>query len=510
MQTLAVHYDASIYYLLKNDLNKAENKSLECIEKAETNKSKMDPDCYRSIVKMSATRLFYIYRRKAEYDKALKIVLTHKKEIEYSEFLSFFAINQYDMQHYSSAIENFELSLRKTRPDHPDYLSRTANIYTFIGDAFVQKYKKIQNKNLLDSANKHYRMAFVNGNKFNKNNSYNSALYNSRLAKTEYYKKNYSKAVSYYRAYFDHPIVRENSFTYQSYCIGLAENYLKLKKTNLSLKYLIKLDSAYTVKSGTEQFYIAGLSAYMDAYQQKGEDKKALYYARLYLNEIQKLESNKEKAHEVMSLFNIEESNEKAQQIINSRKNWMVFLFIAGLVLIFIIYAIIRIYNLDLIKKLVSNKKIIKSLEEQIEIRKIEFNLKIVEEPQQKSKYLTDIEGFEEIQEKLLKIERNKEFLNPNFKLSYLAKKLGTNTAYLSAFFNDYLEKGFSTYLQEKRIEYLLKLLDNEKIYHKYTVQAISEHIGYKSASSFTKVFKKHMGMNFSNYLENFNISSLK
>ncbi|MCI3938799.1 helix-turn-helix domain-containing protein [Chryseobacterium aahli] len=501
MQTLALHYDASIDYLLRNELDKAEKKSLECIERAKVNQSKMDSDCYRSIVRMSATRLFYIYRRKAEYDKAFKVVLAHKKEIEYSEFLSFLAINQFDLQHYNKAIEKFNLCLRKTQPEHPDYLSRTANIHNFLGDTFIQEYKKTQNKNYLDSADKHYRMSFVNGNKFNKNDSYNSALYNSRLAKTEYYKNNHSKAISFYKLYFDHPIMQENSFTYQAYCIGLAENYLQLKKADLALKYLIKLDSAYVLKSGTEQFYIEGLSAYMDAYQQKGDDNKALHYAKLYLNEIKKLESSKEKAHEVMSLFNIKESNEKAQQIINSKNRWLIFLFITGIVLSIIIGAI-YIHHLQTSKKNASSMQIITSVEEQTELKDIALSLKLTKENSEKSKYLTDNKGFEQMQKKLLRMENSKEFLNPDFKLSYLAKKLGTNTAYLSAFFNDYLNKGFSQYVQEKRIEYLLKLLDNEKIYHKYTVQAISEHIGYKSTSAFTKIFKKHTGENFSSYLE--------
>lgn len=500
---MALHYDSGIYYLLNTELNKAEKKSLECLERAEINRSKMHFDCYRSIVSMSATRLFYIYRRKAEYDKALKVVLAHQKEIEYSEFLSFVGINEYDMQHYGNAIEKFKLCLQKSKPDHPDYLSRTANIHNFLGDAFIQEYKKKQSEKYLDSARKHYRESFVNGNRFNKNNSYNSALYNSRLATTEYYKKNYSKAISYYKLYFGHPIMRENSFTYQAYCLGLAENYLKLKKTDQSLKYLIKLDSASAIKSGTRKFYIAGLSAYMDAYQQKGEDKKALHYARLYLNEIKKLESSKEKAHDVMSLFNMEESNKKAQQIINSKNNWMIFLLIMGIFLIIIIGVFICIYYLRTNKKRATSLQIIESMEKQIELKNVELSLKTTEENTEKSKYLTDIKGFEQMQKKLLKIEKNKEFLNPEFKLSYLAKKAGTNTAYLSAFFNDYLNKGFSQYVQEKRIEYLLELLNSEKVYHKYTIQAIAEHLGYKSVSAFTKIFKKHTGVNFSKYLEN-------
>jgi|GEM_PF-627564 len=502
MRTLAIHYDASIYYLLKNDLDKAEKKSLECINKAKKYQSAMDNNCYSSITRISATRLFYIYRRKGEFDKALKVVLDYKKNIEHSEFLSFVAINQYDLQNYDKAIEKFNLCLQKSQKKHSDYLVRTANIHNYIGDCFVQKYKKTQKEIWLDSANQHYLKSYSNGNKFNKNNSYNSALYYSRLAKTEFYKKNYAKAIIYYNSYFNHPVVRENAFTYQSYCIGLAEANLKLKKTNQAFEYLKKMDSAYNAKSGTEQFHIAVLSAYMDAYQQKGDDGKALHFAKMYLNEIKKSELSKVRALEEMNLLNVRESNAKAQQIIDSKNNWLLSLFIVFMVLTVIIFTVIRVYNFKLKNKLAENKSGIKSFEKPID----RVNSYVHEESNQKllvkSKYLTDINGFNEIQKKLLKLEHKNEFLNPEFKLSYLAKKLGTNTTYLSAFFNDFLQKGFSQYLQEKRIEYLLNLLNQENVYRKYTVQAISEHIGYKSASAFTKIFKKHTGISFSLYLE--------
>lgn len=110
--------------------------------------------------------------------------------------------------------------------------------------------------------------------------------------------------------------------------------------------------------------------------------------------------------------------------------------------------------------------------------------------------------AFQQMLGKFLEIEKNKEFLDPDFKLSYLAKKLDTNTTYLSSFFNNFLKKGFNQYLQEKRIEYLLELLKKDSKYTKYTVQAISEHIGYKSSSAFSKVFKQHMGISYSEFIK--------
>lgn len=508
MNAQAVYFEGSILYVQKNDIYESEKKYLECIKMTEKNKSEMDLPCYESLIQVSVTKLFYIYRRRGEYNKALEIVLQYEKNLKYSEFKSFLATTQYDLGNYEKAIKEFNTYIKINTPNTANKdgfqrnklinFYRTSNAHSFIADAFIKLYKSSQNTIMLDSANLHYKKSYQDGNKFNKNFSYNAILYYSRLAKIEYYKKNYSKAVSYYNVYFNHPEINKNVFTYQSYCIGLAENYLKLNKPNLTLKYLAQLDSAYVANPGSEEFYIAGLNVYMDAYLQKKDDKNALHYARMYLEEIKKLESNKEKTHKVMDFLNIKESNEKAKKIIELKNNWVIFLV---LVCIFtVIVVMVRIYKFDAKQK--QYRHIIQSLEEEVQLKDDQLLVEIIEENPEKSKYLTDIGEFEKIQKKLLRLESKKEFLSTEFKLPYLAKKLGTNTSYLSSFFNYYLEKGFNQYLQEKRIEYLLELLEKESIYHKYTVQAISEHIGYKSASAFAKMFKQFTGENFSSYLD--------
>lgn len=207
MNMRAIYYEGSILYVQKNDLDKSEKKYLECIEKAEKNKFKMDLPCYESLMQISVTKLFYIYRRRGEYCKALEIVSKYKKILKYSEFKSFLATTQYDLGNYEKAIEEFNAYIKisnSNTADKNDFqrnklinFARIANAHSFIADAFIKLYKSSQNIIMLDSANLHYKKAYNNGNKFNKNFSYNSILYYSRLAKIEYYKKNYIKAISY-------------------------------------------------------------------------------------------------------------------------------------------------------------------------------------------------------------------------------------------------------------------------------------------------------------------------
>ena len=497
LQRHAVYNDASNYYALKNDLDKAEKKYLDAIIYIKDSKSVMLPYCYTSFIRMSATRLFYLYRRKGEYGKAMNIILKNREFLDPIEFKSLVGINDFDLGNYKKAISEFKTYLENIKNEKDSHkgsdarlnqihkkrnLARVANIHNFVADGYVEIFKNSGKKFWLDSANIHYQKAFVNGNAFNQNADYNIALLNQRLAKTEFYKGNFQKAIATYLKNYNHTVLKDNPFTYQSYSIGLADSYLKLLKPKEALVYLKKFDSAYAEKPGSEEFKIARLSVYMDAFQQLGEDRKALEYANLYLKEIQIVETQKIIARDAQSLLNIEESNEKALKIVEKRdKNIKEVAFLTIGITLFVgtgiwIYRRIRKRNET----------------SQVEFIEDDFQTENVDKNNlDKTKPILDTEEFENLQEKLLKFENNKDSLDPNFKLSSLAKKLGTNTSYLSAFFNLHLQKSFSIYLQEKRIEYLLDLLQKDKTFHKYTVQAISEHIGYKSTSAFSKVFEK-------------------
>lgn len=148
----------------------------------------------------------------------------------------------------------------------------------------------------------------------------------------------------------------------------------------------------------------------MDVYQQIGDDKKALHYARLYLDEIKKLESNKAKADELMDVLNIKQSNEKAQKIINSRNNWLIFISLIGIILIVVLFVLVKTYKFKAKQKQAYYKQIIQSMKEQIELKDMQLSIEETEENPEKSKYLTDIKEFERIQKKLMKLEKTKSF----------------------------------------------------------------------------------------------------
>ena len=118
------------------------------------------------------------------------------------------------------------------------------------------------------------------------------------------------------------------------------------------------------------------------------------------------------------------------------------------------------------------------------------------------SKQIRDAEFVEKLALGLKKLEQKELFLDPNFKLNFVAKKLNTNTAYLSQYFNQVMQKTFSEYTQELRIQYVLQKLIDVPHFRKYTLQAIAEEVGYKDANTFVRVFKKQTGLSPNYYIE--------
>ncbi len=104
----------------------------------------------------------------------------------------------------------------------------------------------------------------------------------------------------------------------------------------------------------------------------------------------------------------------------------------------------------------------------------------------------------QQILDGLKKLEKQEYFLKQDCNSYNVAKKIKTNTSYLSKVINSH----FNTYINDLRINYAIVRLKNDVIFRSYSIQSIEEEIGYKSADSFTKYFKKDTGLNPSFYIK--------
>ncbi len=107
-----------------------------------------------------------------------------------------------------------------------------------------------------------------------------------------------------------------------------------------------------------------------------------------------------------------------------------------------------------------------------------------------------------EIIKDLEEFEQSREFTKSNITTTDLAKKMNTNSKYLSKVVNHYKQKSFSTYINELRIDYCIEKLKTDKKFMNYTIKAIAREVGFNSADAFSKSFYKIKGIQPSYFIK--------
>lgn len=100
-----------------------------------------------------------------------------------------------------------------------------------------------------------------------------------------------------------------------------------------------------------------------------------------------------------------------------------------------------------------------------------------------------------EILRKLEEFEKSEDYLNRNMTLPTLAGQLETNTRYLSEIINTYKGKNFKMYINELRINHIVRLLATSPAFLNYKISYLAEYCGFTSHSTFSIVFKTITGM---------------
>ncbi len=129
-----------------------------------------------------------------------------------------------------------------------------------------------------------------------------------------------------------------------------------------------------------------------------------------------------------------------------------------------------------------------------------------IPEPEEETNGLEDSGISEEIIASILgrlkKFETKKEYLSQQISLNEMAKQFETNSTYLSKVINLKKGKNFSQYINDLRIDYAVEELKDNSTFRKYTIKAIANECGFKSAESFSKSFYKKHGIYPSYYLK--------
>lgn len=101
----------------------------------------------------------------------------------------------------------------------------------------------------------------------------------------------------------------------------------------------------------------------------------------------------------------------------------------------------------------------------------------------------------------LFLMENQKLYTDPDLSLNRLAITMDINSRYLSTILNSILGKSFYEFINYYRIEEAKRLLIDEKSKN-FTIEAIGNHVGFKSKSSFNLAFKRQTQLTPSQYLK--------
>jgi len=103
---------------------------------------------------------------------------------------------------------------------------------------------------------------------------------------------------------------------------------------------------------------------------------------------------------------------------------------------------------------------------------------------------------------KLEIFEKSKEVTDHNLSLAVLAKRLDTNSKYLSEIINKNKQKNFSNYINELRVRYIIDRLEQNPEYLQYKTSYLAEQAGFASRTTFTTIFKNVTGTSPSQFIE--------
>ena len=91
-------------------------------------------------------------------------------------------------------------------------------------------------------------------------------------------------------------------------------------------------------------------------------------------------------------------------------------------------------------------------------------------------------------------LEKGTKFTAKGYCLRLLADDLDTNSRYTSAVILQYRNKKIRQYINDLKIEHLVRLFEEEPNYRNFTYEALGQLVGFGSTQIFTKAFKEKMG----------------
>jgi len=429
-------------------------------------------------------------------------------------------INNYKTAISKAKYSDYLVEKNKTLYTTEQYKLNKSNIYLSLGKYYEYSYKKDYDKNTvyLDSATFYYNKAIL----YSKNIITNKIKAQNNLANVYYHRENYKEAEKNYQNVLTEAYENNLLFDYATGLYNLGNFYYWDKKHEKSLAYFKKYDSIFNKQEIDRNNFINSNYYQSKIYETLGDYDNSLKHVAIYLDNFEKYEFKINNEAEKINL--LQNNLVLKQEIVSLQKKYnqrlwlkrLSYVFL-GLILLFLILLVFK----NSIEKRKNKQKfdvIIDTYKKQIKQKEdliINTSKKLDEFKQEEvnSSNISlniDEQKENEILDSLKRIEEKLVFLNKDFTQQFVAKKIKTNTTYLSYVVNKNFGKSFSEYANELKINYVINEMISNSKYRKYSTQAIAESVGYKNATSFTRSFSKKTGLSpvqFAKKLDDNNIN---
>ncbi|MDQ0065160.1 helix-turn-helix domain-containing protein [Chryseobacterium lathyri] len=485
-------------------INEDKENALKYIDSMATVAKKLNENIYPTRIYLLKANVYFKFNNQKEalnnYILGLKYAKqnNNKRQIALAE-TNIAYLNSYIGKHYEAA------KILRYYMDNADYLNENEieKIRVNLIDAYIEINK-------LDSANtliNNGLIAFKNKDPY-KYNQYIalSGCYNLKLKRYNSAINDLSRAKKYF---FTSDDERNKNYT----LLYLGESYKENHENIKAVQNFVQIDSLIQKSNYIFPELREVYTFLVDYYKEKKDKEKQLYYIERFLKIDQLLDSQfRDVSRELPRRYDKPKLLLEKETITNELKKNKIILIVsvAGLSIALLIFTLLYYKSKKIEKK---HRKIaqelMQSVQENSKIKvnsksKEDFSDKIIQQENIKDKTINIVS--EDLVQTILKeletFEARELFLNKGITLSNVAKKIKTNSKYLSEVINVHKGKIFAAYINDLRIDYAINRLTTDKKFRSYKIPFIAEELGYNNEQAFTLAFKKRTGITLSTYLK--------
>ena len=291
-------------------------------------------------------------------------------------------------------------------------------------------------------------------------------------------------------------IVLKDSTAIASVYFFLGENAWEQGAKKDALSYWTKVDSLYTKYGYTFPELHRNYKMLLQKARQDKDEVAAGRYAEILQNLNDTQSKNK---NSILRRIDQDETRERLQRSNASLRN-LTYILISLFILSGCLFIWVKYRKRTLTSPIAGMVSVINS--EPSEGHSLPEKKEVLEGESSPQRQGTIPEAVrQKIEGHIKQFESSKKFMKKGIVIENLAKEWNTNKQYLSLYINEVKGTNFSSYLSELRINEIVRLLNEEPKYRKYTIVALAQEGGFGTRSNFSEVFLKQMGMRPQKYI---------